>query len=219
MPSVSRRGQISLIAPALAWMRAQTLHVASQIRHVGPKGAATANLVALLLVTIGMPLWQPSFGMSRDSGPVQPLAPAPAAVKMIDAAPRGVDCREQTWPYIDRHCLNYGKAQPEIAAQGQPQSATAPKPETSGHAPSNVQPPVQQTRIAPAAPVDAAPPRMDRSTSEPSTDDVRVADDEPVEYAPTEEELRAQARAEARQRRRARHHRGHGHFWIGPFRF
>jgi hypothetical protein len=174
-----------------------------------------------LLVTVGMSLWQPSFGMRRESGPLHPLAPAPTAVKMIDAAPRGVECREQTWPYIDQRCLSYGKAQPDNAAQAQPRTAIAPKPETSGHAPANnVQQPSVETRIAPAATQvpSAHEPAAVGQPVESSTDDVRVADEEPAEYTPTEEELRAQARAEARQRRRARH-RSHGHFWIGPFRF
>lgn len=139
---------------------------------------------------------------------------------MIDAAPRGAECREQTWPYIDRRCLNYGKAQPQTAAV---------KPETSGHAPANAlpQPRIQETRIVPAAParIDTPPAALQQNGRDnagqpalPSADDVSVADNEPVEYAPTEEELQAQARAEARQRRKARQ-RNHGHFWIGPFRF
>jgi hypothetical protein len=197
------------------------------------KGAATTNLAVLLLVTVGMSIWQPSFRLQRSAAPENPLAPAPTAVKMIDAAPRGIECREQTWPYIDRRCLNYGKAQQETMTPAQqPQTAVAVKPETSGHAPATM-PPSPRTQdalgspVAPAA-IEAAPqavPQNGRAAAEqplaPSTDDVQVADEDPVEYAPTEEELRAQARAEARQRRRARHHDffRHGHFWIGPFRF
>lgn len=96
MASTSR---IKARAPATdmeAWLRAQTSHVAEHFRHVSPKSAATANLVLLLLVTVGVALWQPSFRLQRAASPENPLTPAPAAVKMIDAAPRGSECREQT---------------------------------------------------------------------------------------------------------------------------
>jgi hypothetical protein len=211
-----------------AWVRAQAGQISDHFRHLTPKSAATANLVILLLITAGLSLWQPPFQPKPPVRVEKPLAPAPTAVKMIDAAPRASECREQTWPYLDRHCLNYGKAQPDTPVAATPRAVEA-KPETSGRAPVTLHaPPIQETRIAPATPPVAAPPvpaQPNHPVAEqpmPSTDDVRVADDdEPVEYVPTEEELRAQARAEARQRRRARHRDffRHGHFSIGPFRF
>jgi hypothetical protein len=225
MPSASRMSRSS-VANAGVWARAQARQVADQCRHVSPKGAATTNLVVLLLMTVGVSVWQPSFQLRRPAAADNPLAPAPTAVKMIDAAPRGADCREQTWPYIDKSCLNYGKA--ETTTPPQPQAGIAAKPVTTGRAPASIPPRIQEMQAAPAVPaaIDAAPPappQASRATAaeQPSTDDVQVADDDPAEYAPTEEELRAQARAEARQRSRARHRDffRHGHFWIGPFRF
>ncbi len=204
----------------LMWVRAEADRVAEQFRHTGPRTAASINLAALLMVAIGASLWQPSFRMQRAPAPSAALAPAPRAVTIIGASPRGADCRDQTWPYIDRHCLNYGP----------PQTATAaPAAQTSGNAPA-INPDLREP-VAAAAPVQPAPPAPVQPATQsrvpyghaqaPSTDDVSIADD-PEELGPSEEELRAQAQAEARQRRRIRHRDTfgrHGHFWIGPFRF
>jgi hypothetical protein len=200
-------------AGVAAWIRGQFDYVGEHLRHVGPRTAATGNLTALIGIAFVISVWQPSFRMSRTGEPARPLAPAPLAVKMIDAAPRAAECREQTWPYIDRRCLNYGEAQPEVIKPALP---SLPQPETSGHS----QAAAPDLRVVPQqAPAMQATPQHERAVPTApvtSTDDVRIAE-EPEEFAPTEEELRAQARAEARQRRKARH-RGH-HFWIGPFRF
>lgn len=183
------------------WLRAQTAHVADHLVRLSPRNAATFNIGSLLIAIIAMSLWQPNFRFERVQSPAAPLAPAPSAsVKMIDAAPRGSECHEQTWPYIDRNCLNYGSAKTEAEAA-----------------------PVAQLPVQPV--VTPPEPAAQSSTERAALNDQSFAavdaeltgETEEMVPAKTEEELRAEAKAEARQRRRERRH--HGHFWIGPFRF
>ncbi len=80
---------------------------------------ASFNLAAILAVTFSAAVWQPDLRLPAHSHEsARPLTAAPAAVTIIDAAPRGRECGEQTWPYIERRCLSY--APPRAASAAQP---------------------------------------------------------------------------------------------------
>jgi hypothetical protein len=71
------------------------------------------------------------------------------------------------------------------------------------------------------SPRDLASAVPDARSASPHDSEMAATDDED-EFAPTEEELRAQEMAQAQQRRaeRRRANFRHGyHFWVGPFRF
>lgn len=82
------------------------------------RGMTSFNLAAILAVTFSAAVWQPDLrGSAHSQESARPLAAAPAAVTIIDAAPRGRECGEQTWPYIERRCLSYAPPQAKSAAQ------------------------------------------------------------------------------------------------------
>lgn len=203
-----------------AWLRAQGSSAAGHMRSASERSAASINLAGLLFVALTAAIWQPDLRLvSRAAEEARPLAAPPAAVTIIGATPRGKECSEQTWPYIERRCLSY-------AAPGANTEMKFAAPAASGNAPAQgpdarvAAPPVNDAPVAQPSPQTQKPSAADRR-AEPSTDDVSVMDDAD-EYQPlTEEEVRAIARAEARERRRMMRQDffRHGHFQIGPFRF
>lgn len=120
---------------------------ASGARGVDPESIATINFVGTVAVAM-VAIWMvPSFRFDHESRAKDlPLAPPPAAVKIIDASPRGPECGQQTWPYIDRHCLTYATGDTsakETAAKNIPPRSA---PETTGVAHSGA--PAAVTAIA-----------------------------------------------------------------------
>jgi hypothetical protein len=113
--------------------------------------------------------------------PVQANAPAATEplragpVKIVDAAPRGGNCEEQVWPYIEQRCL---KRAPTAAAVEPPAPQAAPAaPDLAADAPAASIPPAAATEtvaLAPAPPdedVDANGVPMQRLASLPQTSD------------------------------------------------
>ena len=84
-----------------------SLHVASDpppvAPWIGPKVAASAVLVGAVLAAFVMP----ALTLKLEGGLNSFVArPAPTPVRIVDADKRaGIPCAQQTWPYIDAHCL------------------------------------------------------------------------------------------------------------------
>lgn len=188
---------------ALVWLRTQVSIAADHLAQVNAKSAATFNMILIFTVVIAASLWHPDLRSQPVQTSAAPLAPAPTAVKLIDAAPRGPECREQTWPYFDRNCLNYGAPQAETAARApEAQKNVVPVVQSAQPVVSRkVQP---ATQPAPAMQPQAAARQVDASDrSAPSSYDNPTADEE--DFSLTEEQIRAQARAQSQQRRALRH--------------
>lgn len=100
-----------------------------------PRVTASVSLLSILIATaLGYALTlQPAASGGAQVNRLAEAGPArPAAVRMLDAAPRSQTCEEQTWPYIAQNCLKAGTAQPAktAGAPATPQPETAPaKPE------------------------------------------------------------------------------------------
>lgn len=215
-PSADRKIGKSEIA---AWFKGQASDLLHHMRSASGRSAASINLGALLVVTVTAAIWQPDLRWrSRSTEQTKPLAAAPAAVKIVGATPRGKECSEQTWPYIERQCLSYASAGANTDMTFPPAPSTA-TPVNAPDARVAAVPPASNPPVArQVAPETAQPAPGVQSAA--STGDAGIADDADDYQPMTEEEVRAMARAEARHRRMMRtDFFRHGHFHLGPFRF
>lgn len=120
-----------------------------RLRAGDPRIAASASLLGILLAaTLSLAL--NARPAATGDAPVNRLAeagpPRPAAVRMLDAAPRSEACQEQTWPYIAQNCLKPSTARPQASqtasATPNPQTEAPPaKPEAPGAAATTPQAP------------------------------------------------------------------------------
>lgn len=210
MPSAS--GLFHSIAHRSAWSGASPA-AASRAPH--PQTAASVRLGLLILVLVGS-LWSsgPLLRAPRMERPVMPLAPAPQAVTIIDATPRGTRCEEQTWPYFTRECLSYARGE-----QASPIASSVPRDNAAGPAekPAREQPLSPQIDHPAVSGLDAGENHAMTDNDAAETPGYGSAEDEAEQAQP---EMRA-ARPDGRRRARGPHspfgpHRG---FAFGPFRF
>src|SRR4051812_46821318 len=93
---------------------------------IGPKMGATIVLVGAVLAAFAAPALTLRLHNSFDS---LAAAPTPAPVRVVDATPRNaIPCTQQTWPYIDAHCLRQGGNKIVAAPEPAP-AANGPKAE------------------------------------------------------------------------------------------
>src|SRR4051812_17911888 len=73
---------------------------------IGPKVGATLVLVGAALAAFAAPALTLKLQNSFESFAAKPT---PAPVRVVDASPRSaIPCAQQTWPYMDAHCLKQG---------------------------------------------------------------------------------------------------------------
>jgi hypothetical protein len=95
------------------------------VRRLGgsSRAAATVSLAAVIASAALAFAFSPApkTAAKQVAGVVVADAGDGAAVKMIGAAPRGENCADQVWPYIERRCLVRGIGRPQTkAAPGVP---------------------------------------------------------------------------------------------------
>ena len=173
---------------------------------VGPKVAAS-----VVLITAGLAAFVAPALTMRLEGSLNSLIgpPTPAPVRIVDAERRpGVPCAQQTWPYIDAHCLKQGGdklassdkvAKVDVPEYGPP-VVDAPKAETKSDPKTEVakletMPQAQSVAASPDSATASLPARVPLPTPRP------VAADDDDEYLPPPP-------VERRQFRQRRHY-GH----------
>ncbi len=188
---------------------------AASSRAPHPQTAASVHLGLLILVLVGsLSSSGPLLRAPRMDRPVMPLAPAPQAVTIIDATPRGTRCEEQTWPYFTRECLNYARGE-----QAPPIVSPVPRDNAAGTAekPAREQPLSPQIDHPAVSGFDAGEGHAMTNNDTAETPGYGSTEDEAEQAQP---EMRP-ARPEGRRRARGSRslfgpHRG---FAFGPFRF
>jgi hypothetical protein len=165
---------------------------------IGPKVSTSVVLIAAGLAAFAAP----ALTMTLPSGLQSYLtAPPPAPVRIVDAAkPQGIPCTQQTWPYIDAHCLKQGSDKiATISAAPESPVREAPKAEPKTESRTEVAKLDAAPQTAPAAVTSsdatAALARVPLPLPRP------VAADEDDEYLPPP--------AERRQARQQRRHYGY----------
>ena len=83
------------------------LHAMS--RNMGPRAAVTVTLLAVL-ASAALALTLAPLRVAPGAKPTSVAASEPSgdvakSVKMVGATPRGGDCANQVWPYIEHRCL------------------------------------------------------------------------------------------------------------------
>jgi hypothetical protein len=131
----TQRLLIDLATPAVAWWRRPAAaHEPQQTSHISAWSRSAALAVILCVAVATLPaawliLWSSDHRLAageRGPGNASSTQP-PAAVRILDAKPRGASCEEQVWPYFEHHCLRRAPAD----RQGR---VSAPDAETPGSA-------------------------------------------------------------------------------------